>query len=464
VSRRGVVALVVALATMVSVSFVGSAWLRRRHPNVVLIVVDTLRADRLGSYGSSKGLTPFLDRLAARGIVFSHAYAPSSWTCPSVASLLTSRYPSQHGVVSFASRLPEDEVTLAERLVPARFGAIGAFLRRDYVAVGFSANFRIMRTLGYAQGFRKWYSYATRRKARAGWLGRRCLRWLDARRAWDRWFPRPLLLYLHFMEPHAPYDPPGRNRPPGLRDEDVAEANEHLLTRLAKVPAADELRRLESLYDGETASLDHELGRLFADFETRGVLRDAVVVVTADHGEEFGEHGVMQHGQTLYDPAIRVPLIVIASGLPAGRVIDANVSLLDVAPTVLDVLRLPAEPHFEGRSLVPLVEDPTRTADVMVELLQSSPNDRIRRHTAAFVRGTMKLIVGPNPGAELYDLARDPGESAPIPPAEAAVGRDLLSALQQRHADVRTRAVGVAPTVPLDASARERLRALGYVD
>src|SRR5262245_8996098 len=132
-----------------------------RPPNILIVVVDTLRADRVGAYGGPPGLTPVLDRLARQGTVFANAYAPSSWTCPSVASLLTSRYPSQHGVVSFETRFSDGETTLAERLVPARFGRIGAFVRGEYLAAGFSANFRIMRSLGYAQGFRTWYSYVT---------------------------------------------------------------------------------------------------------------------------------------------------------------------------------------------------------------------------------------------------------------------------------------------------------------
>jgi len=457
--RRIIVGLaaVVALGGLLAAAPRGVA-----RPNVVLIVVDTLRADRLG-----KGLTPFLDDLARRGVVFTHAYAPSSWTWPSVASLFTSRYVSQHGVVGFESRLADDELTLAERLVPpARFGRLEEILRRDYLAAGFSANWRLMKTLGYAQGFRTWRSYATRRKPRAGWLGRRCLRWLDSPRwwaAWNRWFPRPLLLYLHFMEPHAPYDPPARDRPSGVTDADVTEANRKLFDRRTE-HTPDDIRFVASLYDGETASLDRELRRLFGDLEARGVLRDAVVVFTADHGEEFAEHGLVQHGQSLYEPAVRVPLVVLAPGLPAGRVIDANVSLLDVAPTVLDLVGLPAEPRFEGRSLLPVVRGPSADADVMVELLPSSGADELRRHNAAFVRGSMKLIVGRAVRGELFDLAVDPAESAPIPPGAVGDAAGLLRALQEKRADVRTRAGAGAPSVPLDAGARERLRALGYVD
>jgi arylsulfatase A-like enzyme len=451
-----------ALAVLLALASCGSP-----RPNVVLVVVDTLRADRLGSYGSRKGLTPFLDRLAGRGVVFSHAYAASSWTCPSVASLFTSRYASQHGVVGFESRLADDELTLAERIAPARFGRLGEIVHRDYLAAGFSANWRLMRTLGYAQGFRTWRSYATRRKPRAGWLGRRCLMWLDApgwRAAWERWFPRPLFLYLHFMEPHAPYDPPRRDRPAGVLDDEVAEANRKLFDRRWTARTEAELGLLESLYDAETASLDRELGRLFAGLEARGVLRDAIVVFTADHGEEFAEHGLVQHGQSLYETAIRVPLIAIAPGLPAGKVIDANVSLLDVAPTVLDLLGLPPEPRFEGRSLLPFVRGEGTPADVLVELLPSSAADELRRHNAALVQGSVKLIVGRGVFAEVYDLAQDPGEAAPIPGAQVADPAGLLRALQEKRADVRSRAREAAPSVPLDERARERLRALGYVD
>jgi arylsulfatase A-like enzyme len=437
-----------------------------RRPNVVLIVVDTLRADRLGSYGSTRGLTPFLDELAGRGVVFANAYASSSWTCPSVASLLTSRYPSQHGVVGFDVRLPEEETTLAERLVGGAFGRVGEVVRRDYVGGAFSANWRLMKTLGYAQGIRTWRSYATDRKPRADWLGRRCLMWLDGAfgwARWHRWFPRPLFLYLHFMEPHAPYDPPARHRPRDDGGADAATANRKLIEMRWSDLTKPEIALLERLYDGEVASFDAELRRLFVALEERGVLRDAVIVVTADHGEEFGEHGLMEHGWSLYEPGLRVPLIMVAPGLPAGRVVEEPVSLVDVAPTLLELLRLPAAPRFEGRSLLPLARERGEARDVLAELWPSDERGATRRHTLALIRARTKLLVGGDAvTTEAYDLASDPGETRPLEMA-GAVG-ELRSVLAAKEADLRQRANATTSRVPLDERDRERLRALGYVE
>lgn len=433
--------------------------------NVVLIVVDTLRADRLGRSGG-RGLTPFLDELAGRGVVFSHAYAPSSWTCPSVASLLTSRYPSQHGVVGFDSRLPEEEIALPERLVAGPFGRLGEIARRDYVTAAFSANWRLMKALGYGQGVRTWRSYATNRKPRADWLGRRCLTWLDGPwgwARWSRWFPRPLFLYLHFMEPHAPYDPPSGHRPRDAGDADVATANRKLIeTRWRELTAA-EIGLLERLYDGEVASLDAELRKLFVELEARGVLRDAVIVFTADHGEEFGEHGLMEHGWSLYEPALRVPLVIVAPGLPAGRVVEEDVSLVDVAPTVLDLLHLPPEPRFEGRSLVPLGQGHSEAHDVLAELWPSGERSLNRRHRLALIRARTKILLGSDGVAtEAYDLARDPGESQALEAVDTTT--ELRRALEEKEVDLRLRSNTGAARVSLDERERARLRALGYVE
>ena len=421
-------------------------------PNVVLVVVDTLRADRLGAYGNRRGLTPFLDELAARGVVFANAYAASSWTCPSVASLFTSRYPSEHRVATFDSRLAADEVTLAETLAP-----------RHYLAGGFSANFRLDGQLGYRQGFRTWRAFLTVRKLRAHRLTKKALVWVD--RAWNtwpwsRWLPRPLFLYLHYMEPHAPYEPPDdyrqrlANGGPGAE-----EANRKLTDLRWSELSPDEVRLLESLYDAETASLDAHLRDLFRALAKRRVLDHAIVVVTADHGEEFDEHGFMEHGSSLYEAAIRVPLIVLVAGHPGGRVVEQRVSLVDVAPTLLELLGLPREPRFEGRSLVPLLRgEDVPAADVIAELPRTGSAYDLSFHSVTIIRDSVKLLLPREPGTpenETYDLARDPAESSPASPPPSGVLRAA-----------RERQVGLAepPTTrAVDETTRKRLRALGYV-
>lgn len=428
-------------------------------PNVVLVVIDTLRADRLGSYGDRRGLTPFLDGLAARGAVFRNAYAATSWTNPSVASLFTSRYPSQHQVTGLFARLSRDELSLVAKLDPL-----------GYLGGAFSANVGVAEQVGRALGFRSCHSYHTDKlKLRAARIIDASLAWVDHIRR--RAARRPLFLYFQFMEPHFPYDPPpeyrGRFDPPGRRGDDALAINKKLLLE-TKAITEDDLAFLRSLYDGEVALMDAELRRLFGELDKRGVLEHAVVVITADHGEEFKEHGGIVHGDSLYNEVLRVPLIVLAPGQPAGRAVEQNVSLVDVAPTLLDLLNLSPEPRFEGRSLLPLMKGNAPPVDVVAEL-PTTAFGAAPRHTLALVRGSIKLLVrpgssGPSGDTETYDLARDPAESTPRPSSLEADARLLLEALHRHETSLAERAPTHAEHRPPSEITRERLRALGYVN
>jgi arylsulfatase A-like enzyme len=455
---------------------------RAAKPNVILIVIDTLRADRLGVYGNGRGLTPFLDELAGRGVVFKNAYATSSWTVPSVSSLFTSRFPSQHHMDTYDSKLPDGEVTLAEVLAAA-----------DYTTGGVQANFRLNRQLGYAQGFRDWMVLMVPDlKVRGARVRSEALAWLRGERPSEPSSAQsaggfglgaptePLLLYLQYMEPHAPYQPPQPYhdrfvRPAAGIDEASANAMMRTLNFKAFTPAHVDL--LESLYDGEVASVDAELRALFAALEEDGILKNAVIVVTADHGEEFDEHGRMAHGLALYNETIRVPLIIVAPGIRPGTVIDLNVSLIDVAPTILELAGLPPQASFEGHSLVPMItarsarewlaarEEPL--PDVISELPPNSPKIDLRAHSRALVRGVDKLLIGLHgpqrrEEPEVYDLSSDPHETVPLPPTEKSA--TLEAALRERTDALAMRA-GVGKEVGfVDDGTKEKLRALGYQD
>lgn len=452
-----VLILVVAVGALAMVPLRAPA----RSPNVLIVVVDTLRADRLGAYGNVRGLTPFLDELATRGTRFANAYATSSWTCPSVASLLTSRYPSQHHVTSFEGQLGDAEVTLAETLQ-----------EHGYTAGGFSANFRLADTHGYAQGFDHWRSYVTQNKTANKVRGDRLLResgeWIARTRSTTQ---APMLVYLQYMEPHTPYMPPEPYLSRFIRQPDGADATVARNKLIAEAPGekaltAPEIDLLTSLYDGEVAAADAQLRMLFEELERSGFLHDAIVVVTADHGEEFGEHNQFLHGFTLYNTAIRVPLIITAPGLAAGRVVDDNVSLLDVAPTVLDLAKLPAATTFEGRSLVPLMTGepaPPLHNPVLSELEPMHPDIDWRVHSRALISGNRKLVVKRNGRMSAFALARDPGEIRPyLVLPDDRFNRDLVQALQSMSEDLSKNAASEAQRQPIDESTKEKLRALGY--
>lgn len=226
----------------------------------------------------------------------------------------------------------------------------------------------------------------------------------------------------------------------------------------------DEVACVTSLYDAEVAALDARLRRLFTRMRARGLLDHAIVVVTADHGEEFGEHGGFQHGRALYEESVRVPLIMTGPGLPAGRVVRDEVSLVDVAPTVLALLGLPPEPRFEGRSLLSRLDD-DEPADVLLELPPTGSALDLRRHSAALLNVGMKVLAtcSPQEGSEAFDLRTDPAEEHPDPAAIAQDAAALRARLAQRQQALATRA-GTAETGVLDAATRERLRTLGYAE
>ena len=403
-------------------------------------------------------------------MVFRNTYAASSWTVPSVASIFTSRFPFQHHVATFDSKIADAEVTLAEKLEGA-----------GYDTGGFSANFRLAKALGYGQGFLRWSTYAGTEqqgiKVRGDRLRAESLAWLAAE-ADKTPSKAPRFLYLQYMEPHSPYEPPEPYRSRFARSApgvDAASANAQMTTLNFKAFSADEVDVLQSLYDGEVASVDAELRALFAALEERGFLNDAVVIVTADHGEEFKEHGRMAHGHDLYNETIRVPLIVLAPGIDGGKVINDNVSLVDIAPTILDLIGLPKQPTFEGRSLVPLMKRKSLVEwllhtqnplpDVISELPKTGSSLDIRAHSEALVRGTNKLLIGlrgrqKEEVPELYDLAVDPGETKNLHRPNAI--RTLRTALQKETAALAERANPAAETGSVDEATKEKLRALGY--
>jgi arylsulfatase A-like enzyme len=459
--------------------------LEHRAPNVLVVVIDTLRADRLGAYGNTRGLTPFLDALATRGTLFEHAYAVSSWTIPSVASFFTSRYPTQHHVVTFFSRIADPEVTMAERLHEG--GWIGGC---------FSANPNLRKDWGHGQGFDElWSDQTPDVDVHGDTIRAQGLAWLD--RTWTRGSRTPGFLYFQYMEPHAPYDPPEpfrsrfaideagqpfdaqtavrdaikRALPSAVHDGEPVNVADAVRTILARgTPLTkQQILPFERLYDGEVATADDQVRQLFEELERRGFLENALVVVISDHGEEFVEHGGGSHGRTLYEESVHVPFIVVGPGVAAGRRVAENVSLIDLAPTLVDLLGLPPEPRFEGRSLAPLVRPgpgadrgPGAGPDILMQLERTVPVSMDNRiHSRALLRGNQKFLIRVAGGTEMFDLATDPAEVSTSQPA-ATQQAPLSEALTLAEASLGERAAGEHAVGPVDEKLKERLRALGY--
>ncbi|MEO8601869.1 MAG: sulfatase [bacterium] len=446
-------------------------------PNILLIVIDTLRADRLGGSNHAQRLTPFLDSVAEHATVFHTAYAQSSWTNPSVASLITSRYPSQHGVTTPQAVLSPSELTLAE-----------ALRQHGFATAGISANGLIGKQAGFDQGydhFLAMWSEPTVAPPRAAAVTNEALRWLDAREqaaarpdtspAKER---QPVFLYLHYMEAHFPYAPhpdalakvfAGRQAP------DVDDVNDEIPEAFLWGARADTVAEISEIYDAAVLSLDADLRTLFAELVRRHFLDNAVVVITADHGEEFFDHGGLGHGHALFNELIRVPLVIASPQQTAHLDIETPVALVDVAPTLLDAIGADKPPSFEGRSLQSLVGHGDQgwasaalrrwgsgsrdTRSVYSELRPWNDATRNKAHERAVVDGTRKLIAGGEQRA-FFDLAADPSEQHPA--ALDDQQRTALGALLNTFAQQVTGRPTPAATQVLDDATRERMRGLGY--
>ena len=439
-------------------------------PHLVLVMIDTLRADHLGAYGYARDTSPNLDRLARAGSYFVRARATSSWTKPSVGSLFTSQLPSEHGATSFGRGLDSDVPVLAELLRAA-----------GYRTLGVSGNFvHVTEEQGFARGFDSWKALAFRLAENEGdpLLRYRGTAPLRAPTAPEINFaalhllaesPRrqaPVFLYVHYMEPHSGYLPPPEFSERFVEpwtDGPAPRFTSDYLWRISRegTPLDPALReRMIGSYDAEIAAVDAGLGRLVMQLEKLGYWDNSVVVVVSDHGEEFFEHGRWNHGMTLYDESLRVPLIVLDNRDPRGGVRrDEPVDLLDVAPTLLALAGAPIPAVMRGRDLLASELAPR---DGVAELHPDAAfevGSLGRPHRASLLRWPWKGIARRDGTLEAYDLESDPAERTPskrVPGSLAADASDLARWLDQRS--------GGQEDEELDAAARARLRALGYVE
>ncbi len=417
---------------------------RGKHPNILLFLIDTLRADRVGAYGSTRGLTPRIDALARQGIVFERTTAASSWTRPSTATILTGLPPSVHGANRLDRRLPPAVRTLAEVLRDA-----------GYRTGGFSANAHITAQSGFAQGFDR-FEFLDE-LARGDALGRRALAWLDESAAQD---PAPFFLYVHAIDPHAPYEPPEDLR---RRFAGKVPSGSGSLAKVEEIYRALDRRRPEArglvaqmapLYDAEIAGIDRSFGALLDEMDRRGRLDQTLVVVISDHGEEFGEHGGLGHGKTLYREVLDVPWVVRLPGQTAARRVRTPVAHLDVMPTILAALGIPAGAGLRGID---------RLSAETLEGPRFSHLDYEGRQGGSVELGKWHLIEPWSRkfshAAKLFDLAdgQETRDLAAENPVRAGYLRSLLRA--EQLADRRR----FAASSPVGAEEQKALEALGYL-
>jgi arylsulfatase A-like enzyme len=432
--RRWVLPLFLALACCPRCSSGGAVGDPRA---IVLITLDTTRADRMGFLGSQSGLTPHLDALARDGVVFTHAYAQVPVTSASHATILTGTYPQFHQVNDAGIPLRKEapyapEIFRRNRYQTAAFVGCVILDPKAGGAPGFDRGFDT-----YDAGFHARRPGEDRFQAlerRGADVVTHAITWLD------RHAGAPVFLWVHLYDPHAPYDPP-----------------EPFKSRYAADP-----------YDGEVAYADSVVGKLLDQLRAKNLYHGALLAVMADHGEAFGEHGERGHGTFLYDPTIHVPLLLkLPGGRFARKQIDTRVELADVLPTILQAAGLPVPAAVQGKSLLPLL---TLAQGAGGKRPSDSPQPAYaetdyphRAYGWSSLRAlrTGKYLFIQAPHLELYDESSDPGAEHNLAGTSAAVTQALTTQLETFRR--QTSAPGAAPQAGIDPHREEQLRALGYV-
>jgi arylsulfatase A-like enzyme len=437
----------------------------REGTNVILILIDALRAENVGCYGYERPVSPVLDAFSKEAVKFECCYTHASWTKPSCSSMLTSLYPCMHGTNVHGAVLPEEVTTISE-----------IFKQQGYVTYCYMANPNLKAIFGFNQGFdffddlmiRDRMYYAAVRNLPVFnhlllSLSGRTFIWIDndnAKVANGRIFPwleqnkdATFFMYLHYMDPHNPYAPP----PP------YDTLFEHEEGNVASTCIA--------LYDGEIRFVDEHIGHLFEKLKALGLYDNTLIVLTSDHGEEFGEHGTWFHGKSIYQQALRVPLIIrFPDETLNRRVVSTPVRNVDIMPTILHAVKVPYEGALEGVSLLPLLLDGRQRPakrDVYVDenldtrfIFKGLVKDA--RWKYILTEKSEERDTDKYGYEELYDLENDPGETTNLIEAYPDTLTKLRDLVSEHRQYCKTRAI-VAPERALDQETIEQLKALGYL-
>lgn len=480
--NRTIGILFIALAALLSV---GCGDTHDEACNVVLVVVDTLRPDHCSAYGYDRRTTPELERMASLGVLFENAYAQASFTQASMGTLLTGTWPHNHAAGQHPSILLEDNETLAE-----------LFQQSGYATAAFVCNPLLTEGSGFEQGFDDYYPLDEKEDFGAKGVVDSAIAWLEknvTRKNGDE----PFFLWLHMLDPHFPYLPPKFEPPLKVRFSwvDDRAARQEYLAKIQQRSSAQFLfentlspkavREAINIYDSEVAFCDLQFGRLVRWLENQGVMKDTLLVFTSDHGESLGEHGFrFSHGFTVYDEAIRVPLVVRLPGRqPGGARIDDTVQLMDLAPFMLSVAGIPCPDKMKGRGLMDFIEQNSSGSagrnDVTI-FSESEPmylDGGVRRFPLrpriyiegdegkwrSVRKGDYKLIMIPRddePELELYNVKDDPLELKNLAEQEPTIKNEMLELIRawRDGADVRESTLHPDP----DSEWQQRLQQLGY--
>ncbi len=435
--RSALVILLVVAAVAVGIGFSRGSGVAKR--SVLVLMLDTLRADHLGTYGYQRDTSPVLDTFAKENVKFSYAVTAAPWTPPSVASMFTGVYPATHGwmppnrrdeVKQMAVKLDQNLTTLAE-----------TFKANGYSTAAVSPNPWITEEFGYQQGFDTFTFSARAPAEEIVKIGTAKIDQLAGE-------GKPFFVYLHFLDPHDPYTPPG----------------EYKTAFTGEVPGRSyppkELQRM-NLYDGEIKYMDNQIGKLFAHLKDEGLYDDLTIIVVADHGEQFMEHGQHGHGHQLFNEEVHVPLLVKSPKIDAGRVIDVTASTVDIFPTALDAAGIASPQGLPGVSLMNDAALEAR-AGVFTEI------EKDFRQKAFTTPDGVKLIRQTNPNESdvvlgVFDFRKDPLEKSSIKDQEvvATLSNELSEA--NRYALEGRLEGSETARAQMKDSTIEQLKTLGYL-
>jgi arylsulfatase A-like enzyme len=436
--------------------------------NILLISIDSLRADHVGCYGYERDTTPAMDTVASQGIRFANAMATSSWTLPTHLTMFTGRYQIAHGVMHESFALAETVPTMGEVMKAAGYSTAG-FVSAPYVAAHY----------GYARGmdvYRDLSSeYAHRREARSAIVSKEltdlAVDWLEEHK------DEPFFMFVHNFDAHYDYTPPAPYDTMFDEDYDGDMDGTHFIERKDVNPNMDkrDLEHILALYDGEIRYTDDHIAILLAKLEQLQLDSNTVVLIVSDHGDEFFEHGNKGHHRTLYDEVMRIPMIIrLPDRAHAGTVVDEQVTLTDLMPTMLELVGVEAPDGMQGISTVPLMAGRRsgRSAIYSAFLDKRGFNLQVGRRTSEskVIQHFNRITHPRQPPIERYDVEADPGERSNIAATTQVRTRgelDILAGFLEEQWVENRRIDALADgsnRVDIDDDTMEALKALGYVD
>ncbi len=425
-----------------------------RIENVVLISIDTLRADHLGCYGYDRPTSPILDKFASKALLFEDVSTPCPWTLPAHGSLLTGLYPSRNGLRTRWEQLPDDVPTLA-----------GLLQQHGFATAGIVNSHWLSPTNGLHRGFEHFvYVKEYADSPEPSKVEDEGLKWLADHS------DKPFFLFLHYYDIHSDYASLPRYNEQFLRPYSgtINGSTEQLLDiRYGRIPPPNQadVQHLIDLYDASIRQIDDGMGRVFDVLEKKGLFNNTLVIITSDHGEEFMEHGAILHGRTFFQEVVQVPLIMRGPGLPDGRRIKSMVSLLDIMPTILSLLGITGPSSLDGIDLRQLWQNTRTKASDRILFGEADWNNVVENETVDDIRrmvrrGRFKLHYDRvTKKVQLYDLLSDPHENTNVAAQNSATVDSLFEALQNFMLTEKS-----GGTVqPLSPEEIERLKSLGYI-